>query len=362
MNDWIDELCEVLAAGKSCVLVTVAGSRGSAPRETGAKMLVTENETIGTIGGGQLEYKCAQIACGELGGDASGSQLRKFTLGANCGQCCGGVVDILFEPFRAGQTIWPEALRESHRRRESVVMATLPNRLQQDGKYLFDANGDIIYPADSAADDRLRREAMRILHEGQSAQSVRIKMNDGEGESALIEPVASSKLNISIFGAGHVGTATVNILSSLDCSIRWIDSRRNIFPRPLPDNVQAIESDRPELEVAAMPDGTFYLVMTHSHPLDQEVIQQILGRDDFAYCGLIGSLSKRRRFEKRLRRLGMAQSRIDKMSCPIGIDGIDGKKPAEIAISVAAELLRIVETRSAAGNEDLPDNVSMLRQ
>jgi xanthine dehydrogenase accessory factor len=54
MNEWIDELNDLVAAGEPAVLVTVAGIRGSAPREIGAKMIVTATETIGTIGGGQL--------------------------------------------------------------------------------------------------------------------------------------------------------------------------------------------------------------------------------------------------------------------------------------------------------------------
>ncbi len=66
MNEWIDELTDLCAADEPAVLVTVAGIRGSAPREIGAKMIVTAAETIGTIGGGQLEYQCTRIAVGLL--------------------------------------------------------------------------------------------------------------------------------------------------------------------------------------------------------------------------------------------------------------------------------------------------------
>ena len=97
MNEWIDELNDLVAAGESAVLVTVAGIRGSAPREIGAKMIVTATETIGTIGGGQLEYQSTRIAVGMLDDDQLA--LRSFPLGSAMGQCCGGVVEILFEPF-----------------------------------------------------------------------------------------------------------------------------------------------------------------------------------------------------------------------------------------------------------------------
>jgi xanthine dehydrogenase accessory factor len=69
--------------------------------------------------------------------------------------------------------------------------------------------------------------------------------------------------------------------------------------------------------------------MTHSHAIDFDICDRILRRSDATYCGLIGSVSKRRRFEKRYREQGMLQAVINKLVCPIGIDGISGKKPAE---------------------------------
>jgi xanthine dehydrogenase accessory factor len=109
-----------------------------------------------------------------------------------------------------------------------------------------------------------------------------------------------------------------------------------------------------------MPPASCYLVMTHSHPLDLEICERILRRGDAVYCGLIGSLTKRRRFEKRLRELGLPQSAIDKLVCPIGVEGITGKKPAEIAIAAAADLLRAWEA-SRAAVRDLPGNVQPMR-
>ena len=97
MSGWVDDLAEVLDRGAPCVLVTVSGVRGSAPREPGAKMIVTASESIGTIGGGQLEYQCTQIAAEALpnGQQKSAAFTRRFPLGTNCGQCCGGVVEVM---------------------------------------------------------------------------------------------------------------------------------------------------------------------------------------------------------------------------------------------------------------------------
>ena len=79
--------------------------------------------------------------------------------------------------------------------------------------------------------------------------------------------------------------------------------------------------------------------MTHDHQLDLALTAQILKRDDFAYFGLIGSASKRRTFERRLNQRGYSQADFGRMTCPIGIGGITGKQPAQIAISVVAQIL-----------------------
>ncbi|MFQ6006171.1 MAG: xanthine dehydrogenase accessory protein XdhC [Woeseia sp.] len=346
MNEWIDDLREQLDRGNACVLVTIAGVRGSAPRETGAKMVVTARETIGTIGGGQLEYQCAQMACERLRKKQAGSAVRKITLGANLGQCCGGAVEVLFESFCAEYPLWLDRLHKARQRREPVIVVTGPN-----AKFLITAQSACIYPEDSMIGGGLLKQAVNILTQDRPAQ---------RHSDMLFDPVVPSKLNIAVFGAGHVGTATVKTLSALDCNIRWIDGRKNIFPDIRPGNVQTVETDRPEREVAAMPPGSCYLVMTHSHPLDQEIVYQVLNRGDFGYCGLIGSVSKRRNFERRLRQQGLSQTRIDRLTCPIGIGGIGGKKPVEIAIAIAAEILQITQAKSAG--EELPENVTVLHE
>ena len=333
MNEWIDELSDISAAGERAVLVTIARIRGSAPRETGAKMIVTQKETVGTIGGGQLEYQCARIAAGMLQDEESAS-LQNFSLGASMGQCCGGVVDVLFEPVCSQLPHWLTELRAMHGQRLPAVLVT---EIASGARYEKRVVGGA--------------EADALLGDARHA-----RIEDGR----FYEPVVASNMNIAVFGAGHVGSAVVNTLSALDCNIRWIDSRRNIF-RHVPVNVRAIETESPPLEVAAMPTRSSYLVMTHSHSLDFDICDRILRRGDALYCGLIGSITKRRRFEKRFRQQGLSQAVVDRLVCPIGVHGISGKKPAEIALAAAAEILQVYEAASAAGDIDYPDNVQPLR-
>jgi len=345
MNEWIDELSDLAAAGEPAMLVTVAGVRGSAPREIGAKMIVTSTETIGTIGGGQLEYQSTRVAVEML--NDQGSTLRSFPLGSSMGQCCGGVVEILFEPLTDGLPVWLRDLAALHGQREPAIIAT---RISRTSPAKFVVTGDQVFGADEE-DAALVARARRIL------DGVPTTVRDVQ---EFFEPVVAPDLNIAVFGAGHVGAAVVNALSELDCNIRWIDSRAKMF-RKVPVNVRAIDAPDPALEVAAMPADSFYLVMTHSHAMDFDICDRILRRRDARYCGLIGSLSKRRRFEKRYRQQGMSQAVIDQLVCPIGVDGISGKKPAEIAVSAAAEILKVRERSVAPVVEDYPDNVRPLR-
>ncbi len=343
MNEWIDELSDLSAAGEPAVLVTVAGIRGSAPREIGAKMIVTAKETIGTIGGGQLEYQSTRVAVGMLAEEKLA--LRSFPLGSSMGQCCGGVVEILFEPVAGGMPAWLRDLQALHGQREPAVIAT---HISRSAPAKFVVTADRVFGVDEAeADDALLATARVILGGGPGAQ---------RNVQDLYEPVVTSDFNIAVFGAGHVGAAVVSSLSNLDCNIRWIDNRRSFF-RDVPANVRAIEAPEPALEVAAMPPDSYYLVMTHSHAIDFEVCDRILRRGDARYCGLIGSVTKRRRFEKRSRQQGIPAAMIDALVCPIGVDGINGKKPAEIAVSTAAEILKIRELKAAVAATEYPENV-----
>jgi xanthine dehydrogenase accessory factor len=345
MNEWIDELSDVTAGGEPAVLVTVAGIRGSAPREVGARMIVTRDFTVGTVGGGQLEYQCTRIACGMF--DGKTPELRKFALGAAMGQCCGGVVDILFEPITDGLPAWLRDLRALYGQRAPAVIVT---RLEAPPlKFVVTADGVFGQPGGEGLDAVVEsaREGLETLRTAHRS------------DGWFFETIVGTYFDIAVFGAGHVGSAVVQTLSTLDCNIRWVDSRRDVF-RSTPANVKAIEAAEPAFEVAAMPPRSCYLVMTHSHALDFDICDRILARGDAAYCGLIGSRSKRRRFEKRFRAQGLAQELIDTLVCPIGVEGIRGKRPAEIAIAVAADVLRSYERVVRGTAVPLPLNVHPL--
>ena len=153
-------------------------------------------------------------------------------------------------------------------------------------------------------------------------------------------PLPPVLFELQLYGAGHVGRAIVNLLRDIDCSVRWIDEREDEFPRtPLPAHIEKVCAEPGRVEVTRAAPGTFYLVLTHSHDLDLAISLAILQRGDFGYFGLIGSATKRARFEHRLVERGIAPTVLARMVCPIGLPGLPGKQPEVLAVSVVAQLL-----------------------
>jgi xanthine dehydrogenase accessory factor len=162
---------------------------------------------------------------------------------------------------------------------------------------------------------------------------------------ALIEPSVWAeeppRFDLQLYGAGHVGRAVVRLLAGIPCRVTWIDERDAEFPaRALPTHIEMRCVDAVQSEVATAPLRAFYLVLTHSHDLDLAISQAILRRGDFGWFGLIGSRTKRARFEHRLSAMGIAADRLARMVCPIGLSGIRGKEPEVIAVAVVAQLLQ----------------------
>lgn len=338
MTPLAPRLRDLLARGEPCAVVTVAGARGSTPRELGARMLVTDDRILGTIGGGRLEYDAMQEAR-RLLVEGGTHRLEEVPLGPALGQCCGGHATVLIE--RASD----EALRglEALERGEPGVLAT---RLDEPARKLLFGT--------SAEDTPEGLEAV-VVEVLERRQPVRITL--GTGASWLVEPLAKDLPEVFLFGAGHVGRALAQALSPLPCRVRWIDGRAELFNEPAPDGIEVVLTDHPLDRVGEAPAGAFFLVMTHSHDLDCELCEAVLRRGDFAFLGLIGSASKRAKFERRWRARGIDDARIARLVCPIGLPGIAGKDPAVIATSTAAQLLAAFEQRADVAPHESEERV-----
>ncbi len=159
-------------------------------------------------------------------------------------------------------------------------------------------------------------------------------------------PDEPALFTLQLYGAGHVGRAIVQLLARLPCAVQWIDAREAEFPAAADaaynaPHIQRLCVEPVEAEVRLAPPGAFYLVLTHSHDLDLCITEAILRRGDFGYLGLIGSATKRARFVSRLQHRGVDAAAMARLTCPIGVPGVPGKQPEQIAVAVVAQLLQM---------------------
>ena len=149
---------------------------------------------------------------------------------------------------------------------------------------------------------------------------------------------------LALFGGGHVGKALVSTLAPLPFSVRWIDSRDEIFPDDVPDGVDCEHSNPVQAAVADLAPSSRVLIMSFSHAEDLDIVvaclKRLRQRDDLPFVGLIGSQTKWATFRHRLEDRGFSDSEIGRITCPIGVPGISGKEPEVIAVAVAAQLLQ----------------------
>jgi xanthine dehydrogenase accessory factor len=187
--------------------------------------------------------------------------------------------------------------------------------------------------------------AREMLHSGETRRERKFALGDSLGQccggsvtlafskvQAMEEP-EPRKPDVVLFGAGHVGREVARILERVPCRLTWVDPRPDQFPPET--TARVVIEEEPAWMVDEAPPGAFFVVMTHSHALDLEIVEHVLRRNDFAFVGLIGSQTKAAKFRARLRRKGLDPARL---ACPIGLFK-SGKHPAEVAVSVVAQLL-----------------------
>ena len=313
MDTWAT-IGKALRGERRCALVSIVDAKGSAPREAGARMVVLEDGSFaGTIGGGTLEWQAigrarAALAKGTVGWVAPPVDLSRMSLGPDLGQCCGGSVRILMEVFTPDRSAEVQALAEAEKAGFFATEGRIGERSVE------------------------RTVLTRDLPGGEES----LLGSDGR----LLERFGTQKQVLALIGAGHVGRALILALAPLDFSVVWIDPRKDEFPSIVPGDVRVVVSAAPAGELDAVPDGAFVLVMSHSHALDFDVVLAALRARRFGYVGLIGSATKKARFISRMRQAGLGDGDIERLVCPIGIEGIESKVPAAIAASVVADLLR----------------------
>ncbi|MDX1724257.1 MAG: xanthine dehydrogenase accessory protein XdhC [Pseudomonas sp.] len=257
---------------------------------------------------------------------------------------------------------WISALADLQQQGQPCVLVTI---IEERGSTPRNAGSKMVVTMDrifeTIGGGHLEYKAMELAREmlesrSQDTRLERFNLGASLGQCCggatvlLFEAMGQPQAQIAVFGAGHVGRALVPLLASLPCKVRWIDSRENEFPEQIPAGVDKVVEDDVVDEVERMPAGSYYIVMTHNHQLDLELTAAILRRNDFAYYGLIGSKSKRAKFEHRLRDRGFTPDVMQRMRCPLGLSEVKGKLPIEIAVSIAGE---VIATYNAAFGQDV---------
>ncbi len=321
MIDWLNPLKELLNRRPTAVVVTVIAVDGSVPREIGATMIVSDDQETGTIGGGNLEYsaiaRARELLTEPHSIEPHSIECQRVALGPSLGQCCGGRVELLYERVSL-KSCWLQAL------------AMQPVDQVSDDRWLFrcldSLESFVALPTDDVARSIELRSCAGISQAGD------------DGKRWFCQPVRPDLPDIWIFGAGHVGQSVVEQLSLLPCRISWFDHRQEWLSHRPELDVRRVLTDAPADEVAAAAANAYFVVMTHSHAVDFDICYAVLQREQFAWLGLIGSITKRQTFTNRLRQRGIPEGLIEQMACPLGNLPLRSSLPSIIALNLAAEL------------------------
>ena len=296
---WAEDARAALGAGPAA-MVTVVATEGSAPRGSGTRMIVDAKGQRGTIGGGRLEQIATEQARAILSQPPATWRIQNYPLGPMLGQCCGGRVRLLVERLDPGAAQWLDHVAEG------VVLTT---RLGPKGPIRTTA-GQTHHPAPAPASAR------------------------GPDHETIVERLGGTRRPLYLFGAGHVGQAIARLIRPLPFTLGWFDAREEYAAL---EGVTYHTADQLAACALQAPADAAVVILTHDHGLDYDLTASAL-RGPAPFVGLIGSATKRARFISRLSKENIP---TDRLTCPIGLTGIEGKEPEVIAVAVAAQLLML---------------------
>lgn len=247
---------------------------------------------------------------------------------------------------------WYDALHECQHAGEPLVLATI---LSTAGSTPRDAATKMVVTGDQQWDTlggghleyRVIEEARRLLALGEpctEVQTFELGANLGQccggATQVLFEVFMPRHQPMAVFGAGHVAQQLMPILQTLDLQLTWVDQRADWLPGESTPKLQVERLDQPTDAIADLPPTAWVLILTHNHQLDFDLVQAALRRPDIGYIGLIGSDTKAKRFRQRLAHRGWSDDNIQRVVCPVGLTTIPGKQPAEVAISIAGQIIQ----------------------
>lgn len=325
MRELLQAVIQALDAGENVELVSVLEAHGSTPRGAGAVLAVfSEGKTRGTVGGGNVEYEAAELAKQLLQSGENAVRRFRFVQGdaASLGMVCGGDVTLHFHFLAADDAETAAVLRE-------LLSACGENA---DVWFARRLDGAAV-TAMGLADRCGARQT-----EGLPPELLQNKTVFAGGWFVL--PVVRAG-RVYIFGGGHVSQALVPAIAAVGFRPVVYDDRPEFAdPALFPQAEAALCGPFEELErhVTVTPDD-YVVIMTRGHQADYEVLTQTL-RSGAKYIGCIGSRKKLAVCRERLLEAGFTAEEYGKVCAPIGL-AIGAETPAEIAVSVTAELIAV---------------------
>lgn len=331
MKEFFQQIDEAIKQKQDTVLVTVIESSGSTPRSAGARMLVGKSGRIaGTIGGGAVEFRGEKIAKEVLKHHLS--RAEKFVLAPNdivdLGMICGGNVALFFQYLAWQDASVQEVCEEIINHFQHNQQCWLLTELNAEG-----ANGFGLYSLETGLIGNVPIE----LKEAQFLP--RLTQVNIDGQIYSIEPLLQTG-KVFVFGGGHVAQALVPVLKTLDFYCVVLDDRADFLTETVfPDADQRKVIDLNNIEASiGITEADYAVVMTRGHQFDFLLAKQLL-ETSAHYIGVMGSKQKIATQIKKLKECGFSMTDIKRINMPIGLK-IKAETPAELAISVAGELVK----------------------
>ena len=304
-----------LQQGQKVMLLTVVDREGSSPGKTGFKMAVaSDGRFTGSIGGGVMEHRLSEQAKRLLKQEKTPSPFIVFqdhdpeATQNRSGMICSGGQTIAFTPLSQQDLPAVSALVSSLEKEEKGVF-TLSGK-----GFTFRKNVVLGNPSES-----------RIVSENQWEYREQTGMPD----------------TLYIFGGGHVGLALSKVFSNLNFKIVLFDNREglNTFEENRFAGEKHVVDYRRVADVVPEGFNVYVVIVTFAHKSDEQVLEQMLPKK-IKYLGLMGSDKKIRTIFGNLKAKGVDEKLFSKVHAPVGLR-INSETPAEIAISIAAEIIAV---------------------
>ncbi|MBQ1093586.1 XdhC family protein [Streptomyces sp. B93] len=350
MLDIAEQLHRWVEQGEDFAVATVVRTTGSAPRQPGAALAVDSTGTaVGSVSGGCVEGAVYELCQQAL--EDGRPVVERFGYSDDdafaVGLTCGGVIDILVTPVRAGEAardMLAAALSAAHRG-DTVALARIvegPAELlgrglvvTPDGAFHGTLGGDEDGPAPTVA-----AEARAMLAAGRTG-TVLVGADGsrcGEPLTLLVESSAPPP-RLIVFGAIDFAAALVRLGKFLGYHVTVCDARPVFATAARFPDADEVIVDWPHryLETARVDHRTVLCVLTHDAKFDVPLLQAAL-RLPVAYVGAMGSRRTHEDRVRRLRAVGVTQRELDRLRSPIGLD-LGARTPEETALSIAAEFV-----------------------